>query len=374
MKIAIHASDLDHQRIDGTRVYIKSVLNEIAELDQKDEFWIYHKTDFNPALEPHGASNFCFQKKPLNWFWTQTRFAWEVFKLNPSSLWMPVHNLPILRRKKMRTVVTIHDLAFKIFPEHFPKKDLHKLNLLTDHAIGNATKIIAISESTKKDILKIYPKVSAEKIAVVHHGFDAKLFECDVSQNVAAEILQTYALESKKYLLYVGAIQPRKNLEILVAAFEQLKKEHPDLKLVLAGARAWNWKETADKIASSPHAKDIVETGKISFAQLPVLYQNASVFVFPSLYEGFGIPVLEAFASNVPVICANNSSLPEVGGDGAKYFQANDSNELAGLLEKILNSEELQREMILKGKKQLKNFSWKKCARETLKVIRGENA
>lgn len=370
MKIAIHVSDLDHERIDGTRVYIKSVLNEFAKQDGQDEFWLFHQREFNPALEPDKAKNFVVRKKPFAWFWTQTRFAWELFKLQPQVLWMPVHNLPCWRRQNLRTVVTIHDLAFKLFPNHFPPRDLRKLNLLADHAITRASKLIAISEATKQDILKFYPEVSAEKIAVVHHGFDAKLFEGPVPQHVAEEILAEYGLANEEYLLYVGAIQPRKNLEVLVTAFEKLKIKYPQLKLVLAGARAWHWESTVARIAASPFASDIVETGKIPFGHQPALYQNARVFVFPSLYEGFGIPVLEAFASGVPVVAADNSSLPEVGGEAALFFTAENEQELANCVEQLLKDETLRTDLALRGKKQLEKFSWDKCARQTLAILK----
>lgn len=371
MKIAIHAADLDHARIDGTRVYIKSVLDQLALCENGDEFWIYHQKDFNPVLAPQKSANAVWRKKPFRWLWTQTRFAWEIFRAKPDALWLPMHNLPVLRRKKMRTTVTVHDLAFKIFPQHFPKKDLLKLNLLTDYAVKNATNLIAVSNSTKKDILRFYPQIMPEKISVVHHGFDARLFATKIEQEESVKILAKYQLEAKKYLLYVGAIQPRKNLEVLVAAFEQLKENWPDLKLALVGEKAWLFEKTLARIAQSPFVSDIALCGKVAFAELPVFYQNACAFVFPSLYEGFGIPLLEAFAAKTPVVAAHNSSLPEVGGKGALYFDADDSQALAAQIALLLKDENLVQEMQKKASMQLAKFSWQKCAKQTLLVIKG---
>lgn len=370
MKIAIHAADLDHDRIDGTRVYIKNVLAHLGRLAPEDYFLVVHKNSFNKELAPPELGN--YRVKALGKFpaWTHTKFAWEIFRQSPDVLWVPLHNLPWLRRKKLRTVVTIHDLAFKFFPDYFTRKDLFKLNLLADHAVREADKIIAISEATKRDILKLYPGVKEGKISVVHHGFDAGLFQRDISKEEQQEVLARYKIRDTRYILYVGAIQPRKNLAVLIEAFEKIKKEHPEMKLVIAGARAWHWEETAKRIASSPFAEDIVETGKIPFAHQPALYRNAAAFVFPSLYEGFGIPVLEAFASSVPVILADNSSLPEVGGEAALYFEAGDSDALAAQLERILEDGELRSRMVEKGRERLKEFSWEKCARETLAIIR----
>ncbi|EKE20082.1 MAG: glycosyl transferase, group 1 [uncultured bacterium] len=370
MKIAIHASDLDHDRIDGTRVYILSMLGQFGKLAPEDDFLIYHKTAFNSELTPPEFEN--YKIKALGRFpaWTHTKFAWEIFKKKPEVLWIGLHNLPWFRRPSLKTVVTIHDLAFKFFPEYFTRKDLFKLNLLADHAIKKADKIIAISNSTKKDILKLYPEVSVEKISVVHHGFNAELFQKEIPLEDSARILETYNLKPETYLLYIGAIQPRKNLEVLISAFEKIKESKPELKLVFAGEKAWMWEGVAKRIENSSFKKDIIITGKVPFCDMPVLLKNASIFVFPSLYEGFGIPVLEAFASGVPVICANNSSLPEVGGDASLYFEGNSATDLQEKIQSILESPALREELVKRGTERVKEFSWEKCAKSTLDIIK----
>jgi glycosyltransferase involved in cell wall biosynthesis len=369
MKIAIHAADLDHDRIDGTRVYILNLLRQFGKVAPNEDFSIYHKTSFNAELAPPAFSNYKIEALGKFPAWTHTRFAWEIFASKPDVLWIPLHNLPWLRRPSLKTVVTIHDLAFKFFPEYFTKKDLFKLNLLADHAIKKADKIIAISNSTKNDILKIYPSISEEKISVVHHGFECELFQEKISKVESEKILKSYNLQPNSYLLYVGAIQPRKNLIVLIEAFEKIKKTFPEMKLVFAGEKAWMWEGIAERIENSQFKEDIIVTGNISFSEMPVLFANASVFVFPSLYEGFGIPILEAFASGVPVVLANNSSLPEVGGEAALYFEGNDNDDLKNKLMNLLENPALREEMIAKGKERLKDFSWEKCARQTLDKI-----
>jgi glycosyltransferase involved in cell wall biosynthesis len=369
MKIAIHAADLDHQRIDGTRVYILNILKNFGIFNQQFEFYIYHKSDFNSQLTPPTFKNYFIKKIPFPKFWTQTRFACQLFRDKPDVLWIPMHNLPRLRRKNLKTVVTIHDLAFKIFPEYFPKRELANLNNLTDYAVKNADSLIAISQTTKNDILKFYPTVRAEKIKVIRHGFDQKLFQSEISQSLSEEILASYKLKAKNYLLYVGAIQPRKNLITLVKAFEELKKSRPEMKLVIAGEPAWNFEETFERIKESLFKDDIIITGKVPFNQLPTFYRRASLFVFPTLYEGFGIPVLEAFASGIPVVCAGNSSLLEVAGQAALYFDAENVEQLAESIEKVLSDEALAEKMIQAGRLQAQKFSWEKCAKETLEFI-----
>jgi len=371
MKIAIQAADLDNRRIDGTRVYLLNVLKNFGKLSPDDEFFIYHRKEFNPQLTPPNFGNYKIKMLGEARLWTQTKFALNIWRDKPDVLWMPMHNIPLARRKNLKTVATIHDLAFKNFPETFPQKDLSQLNLLTDWAVKKSDKIIAVSESTKRDILKFYPEIKEEKIKVIYHGFDSELFENSYPQELKNSVLEKYNLKEKNYLLYVGAIQPRKNLIVLIKAFEIFKKKNPsDLKLVLAGGKAWQWEETIEAAEKSFYKDDIILTGSVPFAELPILYNCAGIFIFPSLYEGFGIPILEVMASGAPVIVADNSSLSEVSGEAAQYFDADKPEELAEKISQVWNDKSLQEEMIAKGKKQLQKFSWEKCARETLEFFK----
>lgn len=370
MKIAIQVADLDHPRIDGTRVYIFNLLKHFGKLDQESEFLLYHRNNFNPELAPSVFSNYKIFQKDFPFLWTQIRFAWEVWKEKPDVLWMPMAALPIMRRKNLKTAVTIHDLAFKLFPEYFTKKDLRKLNFFADYSIKNADKIIAISEATKKDILKFYPEVSEEKIKVIYHGFSADVFSEARDLKKEEQLKKDLGIEGE-YILYSGALQPRKNIEKLISAYDAYKKRSKSaIKLVLAGERAWLTEGIEKKAKESPYSKDIIMPGKLKFRDIGHLFRGARVFVYPSLYEGFGITILEAYAAQIPLICASNSSLKEIGGQGALYFDALDADELSGQIEKILSSEELRKELIAKGKERLQDFSWEKCARETLEFIK----
>lgn len=371
MKIAIQAADLDAERIDGTRVYIHNLLKYFGRLSPSDDFFIYHKNRFNPELEPPEFPNYKIIARHIPCLWTQTFFALNLLRDKPDILWMPMHNIPLLRPSGMKTAVTIHDLAFKYFPEAFTKKDLWKINFLTRLAVKNADKIITISESSKKDILKFYPNVKPENIRVIYHGFDGEIFEKERDEKEESEIREKYGIKGD-YILYVGALQPRKNLGILIEAFDKLKakEKHDNLTLVLAGEKAWLWEDIFKKIKDSPHKNDIVTPGKVCFSDLGHLMRGASVFCFPSLYEGFGLPILEAFAAGVPVICSHNSSLPEVGGDAALYFDGRDAEDLAGKIKSTLEDGALKNTLIQKGREQIKKFSWEKCARETLEYLK----
>lgn len=370
MKIAIQVADLDASRIDGTRVYIQNMLKYFGKLDESSDFLLYHKNKFNPELVPPNFPNYKIKQKNFPLFWTQLWLANELRKDNPDVLWMPMHNIPVFCASKIKTVVTAHDLAYKYFPEYFPKKDLLKLNLLGKWAFTKADKIIAISESTKKDILKFYPNVNENKIKVIYHGFDAEVFSIERDFSIEQAVKNKMNI-SGEYILYAGAIQPRKNLGVLVSAFDIFKeKTNSKIKLVIAGERAWLSDGVFDQIAKSRFKKDILTPGRLTFSDLGHLVRGASVYVYPSLYEGFGLPVLEILASRVPLICALNSSLGEVGGDAPLYFQEKSPVDLAEKIELVLNDKSLRDAMIKKGTEQIKKFSWEKCAKETLEYLK----
>lgn len=370
MKIVIQVADLDHSRIDGTRVYILNLLKQFGKLDSESEFLLYHQNDFNPELAPPKFSNYIEKKVSAPFLWTQTCFAWKLFFSQADVLWMPMASIPLIRRKNLQTVVTIHDLAFKYFPEYFPAADLRKLNFFADRAIRQSNKIIAVSEATKKDILKFYPEIDEQKIKVIYHGFSNDVFSAEHDIARENEMKKELGIDGE-YILYSGALQPRKNVEKLIEAYDIYKaRSKSNIKLVLAGEKAWLWENIEQKAQKSPYPADIIMPGKLKFCDIGHLFRGASVFAHPSLYEGFGITVLEAFAAGVPIIVANNSSLPEVGGEAALYFRSDDANELSLQIERVLTDEKLRAELIAKGREQIKKFSWEKCAKETLEYLK----
>ncbi len=440
MKIAIDVADLDCERIDGTRVYIQNVLKYLGKLAPEDEFFLFHKSEYNKLLKPEKFKNYKDESIGKWFWWTQWKFARAVRKLQPKVCWMPIQQIPFLpfgRSKKAKYVVTIHDLAFKFFPKHFPLIDRLKLNLYTDLAVKKADKIIAISEMTKQDLVRLYSGIDERKIEVIYHGFDRENFQQKFSKEEGINFLnkwnlrqgiinneqrtknreQCVANEGKKipdikyqilntnYLLYVGAIQPRKDLVTLIRAFEAVKSKvesrkftpsddlgsnlktpqnsrpsnfdplYPggdisNLKLVLAGEVAWKSESTIEAVKNSEFKDDIILTGRIGFEELAMFYRMAKIFVFPSLYEGFGIPLLEAMASGTPVITADNSSLSEVGGRAVLKFESGNVDELTEQIKNLLLNEGLQQELIKKGYERIENFSWKKCAKKTMKVMK----
>ena len=371
--IGIDAADLCYKRIDGTRIYILNLLEHFGEIAPDALFYIYLKGDLNPDLHFKMFPNYRIVKESFPFLWTQIKLPQMVKKNKPNVLWMPLHNLPMIRPSGMKTVVTIHDLAFKIFPSFFPKRDLFLLNRLTNYAVKKASKIIAVSRSTAKDLTEMYG-ISPSKVKTIYHGYNEKLFHLPSPEekNQIGSVKNKYKIPSDaKYLIYVGAIQPRKNLGILVSAFERVKtlQSFKHWKLVLAGSEAWMTEDLKKQIATSTWKKDIIMTGNFAISDLPYLLWGAELFIFPSLYEGFGIPILEAMACGVPVLSAKNSSLIEVGGASAAYFNPRKVDELTTLIRTLASSPEKQAEMREKGLLWVKNFSWKETARKTYELL-----
>lgn len=369
MQVAIQASDLDHARIDGTRVYVRELLKRFGDLAPETDFLLYHKQAFNPLLAPPHVSNYTEYVLPFPYAWMQTRFAWEMFRRRPDRLFLPIQAAPVLLPRGVIVTATIHDLAFRRFPETFPRNHLWKLNFMLETAIQQAERLIAVSESTKRDLLEFFPRLNEANIHVIHHAFDRDFFGMKLSDQERSEKLRFHGIVTGQYLLYVGALQPRKNLVRLIEAFELVKSRIPEMRLVLAGEPAWLAQGILAAREKSQFRDDILLIGRTSFEDLRALYQGARGFVFPSLYEGFGLPILEAFASGIPVLTADNSSLREVAGDGALYVDALSVGDISEKLATLWSDDTIRQSLLVRARRELERFSWDNTARKTLEVI-----
>ena len=281
--------------------------------------------------------------------------------------------IPVAYRGK--TVVTIHDLAAYKVPEVFPKIKRTRMKTSLSLMVSHASRIIAVSESTKRDIREIfgYPE---DKINVIYSGFDRRLFE--ESKISREKVLEKYGINNgRKYILFLGTIEPVKNITRLFEAFKLFGESRADIgngkgeyKLVMAGKNGWLSSEYKQIAKDLGIAKDIIFTGYIIGDELVPLFKNADFFVMPSLYEGFGMTVLEAFATDTPVIASNVSSIPEVASEGAFLVNPLNTQEIAAAMTRLANDEKLKGELREKGQKQLTKFDWEKCARETLDVYK----
>ena len=268
-------------------------------------------------------------------------------------LLLPLHSVP--------TVLTVHDLIFRHLPEHHKPLNRWYLNLALPLYCRRATHIIAISECTRKDLMAAYG-LPAEKITVVYEAADAR-FRPQPPAMVEA-VRARYGLPAR-YLLFVGTIEPRKNLTRLLSAFEALQAAGLTDALVIVGRRGWLYGDFFARLEKSPARKAVLFPGYVPDEDLPAIYAGAQALVFPSLYEGFGLPVLEAMACGTPVVTSNRSSIPEVGGAAARYFDPTDPLHIQEAVRHVLSDPSLQAEMRRQGLIQAAHFSWNRTASDT---------
>lgn len=275
---------------------------------------------------------------------------------------------------KCKSVVTFHDLSFEKYPEFYSKsKSYWHFSMDPKKQAKRASRIITASQSTKSDLISLYG-IDTEKIKVIYSGTE-QLEREDWKDERKKSVKKKYNLPDE-YILYLGTLEPRKNIIGLIKAFELFKNRTQNNKLrptshklVIAGSKGWLYREIFDRIEKSPVKHDIVLTGFIEEIDKKYIYKLADLFVYPSFYEGFGFPPLEAMSFGVPVITSNVSSLPEAVGDSAIMVDPYDLDELSGAVEEVLTDKKLKNFLIEKGFERIKKFSWQNCARETLKAL-----
>lgn len=265
-----------------------------------------------------------------------------------------------------KNVVTIHDLTFLKFPEHRgPKLSRYYLER-TKLATNRAHKIIAVSEATKKDLVELL-KINSSKIAVIAEGLNFN-FQ-NIQNSSTGSVVKKYLRNGQKYILSVGTLEPRKNLGRLVKAYSLLPHNlRRDYKLVLVGQSGWNNGELVKNINNLNLKSSVILPGYIPAEDLPHLYRRASLFVYPSLYEGFGLPLLEAMASGIPVITSDVSSMPEVAGKAAVLINPYKEEEIAGAIKRVLTQPKIDQTLRKRSLIQAHKFRWSKTAAQTIKV------
>ncbi len=320
-------------------------------------------------------------KENVNWqykivgpgkFWTQFGLPLNLFlsKSKPDVFFSPTHYAP--RFSPIPTVVSIMDLAYLRFPELFNKADMYQLRNWTKYSVEKAKVVLTISNSSRNDIIKTY-KVPEGKVKTIYPGIKQSV---SLQPHVYAmnELKAKYNL-SNNYVLFVGTLQPRKNISRLIEAFAQaleskkLDEAYRDLQLVVVGKKGWLYEDILNAPRKFGVENKVAFLEGINDDELHMLYKHTLCYVLPSLYEGFGLPVVEAMKQGTPVITSNVSSMPEAGGDAAVYIDPEDVSDISDKLVKVVNDKNLRKELSEKGKKQATKFNWEKTAKETLKVL-----
>jgi len=364
MRIAVDAH-LVGTRETGNETYVVNLSRALASIDTTNE---YRLCTHNPALLPAELL------RPSNFTALRVRPALSLVRIPlsmPYLSWKDGHDLlhvnyiapPI---SPCPTVVTIHDISYEFFPQFFSPRDRILLSTLVPISARRAAKIIAVSNNTKRDIIERYG-IEEDRIVVTYEAPDPAFAQVPDEQ-LLRRLRGEYGI-ADDFLLAVGNLQPRKNLLRVVEAFADLRQSGAIRhQLVIAGQAFWRESEISRRVEDRHIGEHVVFTGYVPQEHLVLLYNAAAVFLYPSLYEGFGLPPLEAMACGTPVIASNTSSVPEVVGEAALLVDPHRTDELAQAILDLLSSAELQRELRRRGLERARSFSWERTAMQTLQV------
>lgn len=352
----------------GIGTYIRNLVTELATLDRDDAFVLFTRPDDARSAAAAGA-NFTARVETCRPYsiGEQWRIPRAVAQVRADLLHEPHYVLPLLTR--CRTVVTIHDCIHLRFPQYLPGRAAalyaHAMIRL---AARKANRILTVSEASKRDILH-FTGVSEDKVVVIYNGIDTR-FAAAPDDEAIDRVRQRFQL-THPFVLYVGNIKPHKNVERLIAAFAAMREDGPpDLKLVVVGDETSRHPGLRQAVHRHRLDKHVRFFGFQPAATLVVFYRLARTFVFPSLYEGFGLPPLEAMANGAPVVTSNVSSLPEVTGDAAIHVDPYDVASIADGLRRAVTDEVLRADLIARGQAHAQQFSWARAAAATLQVYR----
>ncbi len=368
LTIGIDASRAVRARRTGTERYSLEIIRHLLGLPTAHRWRLYVDAPPRKGTFPaRDGVELCVL--PARRAWTHRALAVEVARRPPNVLFVPAHVLPF-RFKLPPSVVTVHDLGYRHVPEGHTRWQRRYLDWSTRWNAWRAQQVIAVSQSTAHDLRQFYG-TPVSKIRVIHEAPFAAPPEAEavVDAVAARAVHERYGL-ARPYALYVGTIQPRKNIARLVDAYAKLCGHHPiGWDLVLAGGRGWLSDALYARVDALGLGERVRFLGYVPDADLPALYGGAFCFCFPSLFEGFGLPILEAQQQGVPVMTANNSAIPEVAGDAALLVDPLDVDAIAEAMLRLSQNEALRQELIAKGHENVKRFSWEKAARETLAVL-----
>jgi glycosyltransferase involved in cell wall biosynthesis len=357
----------------GNETYIANLIKSLAEIDGDNLYTIYLA---NAGAAAQWRENFTTRYRnfsvrllppPTPLVRVPVYLTYELFRRPVDVLHVQYTAPPFCR---VPVIVTIHDLAFERMPETFTRRGSFQLKLTVRRTAKKAARVATVSEYSRQDLLDIY-KLPPEKVVVTYNGVEPSFTPRPSVPNEVEEVRRRFGI-SRDFLLAVGSLQPRKNLVRLIRAYARLRSELENFRpqLVIVGRKLWLASEIFDEVKRQRWADDVILTGYVADEDLPALYRAARAFVYPSLFEGFGLPPLEAMACGTPVVTSDISSLPEIAGDAALLIDPNDERALANALIEIMNNDRLRAELREKGIAQARKFTWREAAEKTLRLYR----
>jgi len=365
MKIGINL--LPYKEITGWVIYIRNLLKNLVQLNRQNEFFLFGPEDL--------STNFEFNKRNINLVVVRrlkrnyVKALYQQFNIYPllkkykiDVLFSPSPAAPFFYKNK---VLVIHDCAYDRFREFENILSKIYFRAMFYGAKWFSKKIITVSNFSKKELIELY-KIKPEKIKVIYEGVPEME---EVSEEEIQNTLNKFKI-NKPYFLYIGNWRPRKNLPGLIKAFKLFINKGFDYLLVIGGRKDKRFLDLEKEIKKNQLEGKVILTDTLTRKEITCLYKRAKVLTFPSYYEGFGLPVLEAQSLGIPVLTSNTSSLPEVAGEGALFVDPYDVNDIFQGMEKVVFDEKLRQELITKGYENIKRFSWERAASETLKVLK----
>lgn len=356
VRIGVNALYLIPGGVGGTEIYLRELLASLAELDQVNEYLVFTNLETQSDLVPKQA-NFHWKPqavharfRPARILWEQIILPIEVARYRLDVLFNPGFTAPLF--SGCRQVTVFHDLQHKRHPEYFRWFDLPFWRLLLWMAAHRSHKLIAVSDATRSDLLRFY-RIPQDRIAVIAHGVEPAFSRLDRSH-------------TESYLLCVSTLHPHKNLSRLIRAYGRKKR---DFRLILAGLRGFH-ADPIERLIAEMSLRDAVQiTGWVSRDALYSLYQHSRAFVYPSMFEGFGMPVLEALAAGIPVACSDIPPLREVAGEAALFFDPLNEDAIAAGIERVMTDADLRARLAQAGRERARGFTWQKSAEKTLTVL-----
>jgi len=364
MQIGVDVSRIAMEARTGTEQYTWELLTALGQVDVHNHYQLY--CNRIPSALPPLPSNYALRPIPLPRAWTHVRLSLEMLSEPPDVLFVPAHTLPLI--SPHRSVVTIHDLGFLHHPEAHTRIQRIYYRLFTRFSAERATQIIAISEATKGDLQQFYGTAS-DKINVIYHGVNERFRPLDAE--IVDCVTRRYRIKTP-YLLFVSTIQPRKNVVRLIEAFAAARRRigaEGAPTLVLAGKRGWLTTQIERRAAELGIGEQVQFVGYVADQDLPALLNGALAYVVPSLYEGFGMTVLEAQACGTPVLASNVSSLPEVVGSAGLLVAPYDVGAIADAITELVLDKQLRNDLRERGLRHAADWTWERTARQTLDVL-----
>jgi glycosyltransferase involved in cell wall biosynthesis len=369
-RIGINAVVLTPQS-GGLLVYVQNLIDNLLALKSEIQIQLFFSHNFlkqfpNYAKLPNSTGLSLNGENPKLRILKES-FVWQkvIREFNLDLFHSPISYIPF--GVKIPAVVTIHDLGFFHQPQNYTRLRVKFLQQMIARAAKRADRIIAISEFTRKDVIE-YFKIPADKVTCIYQGFDAERFQKKYPLEQITQIKNKYRLP-EKFILSVGHLEPRKNFNRLLQAFYEIRQqERIPYKLIIVGRENWLFTSFYKLMEQFNLQEDVIFTGFVDHDDLAALYQLADLFVLPTLFEGFGFPLLESMAAGTPVVCSNATCLPEIGQNAAIYFNPYDVGDMSQKILDVLKNIKLKENLVNRGYENINRFNWRSCAEETIRV------